>query len=115
VHRRHLGQGRRQPITLTLCHPVGAAALSRDSEDLRIAIDADDRAGRANQLTGQHRDVAGATTQIENPHAALDARVPQQALGGRLENRRLLDQAPDLILRMSENIYRVTHATYSRP
>src|SRR5258705_11940620 len=64
---------------------VRLSPLSRNSEDLRIGIDADDRAGRANQLAGQHRDVAGATTQIENPHAALDARAPQQALGGRLD------------------------------
>jgi hypothetical protein len=34
----------------------------------------------------------------------LDARTSQQPLGGRPENRRLVNQAPDFVLRMSENI-----------
>ena len=45
----------------------------RNSEHVRIGIDANDRAGRAYQVTGQHRDIAGTATQIENPHALLDA------------------------------------------
>jgi hypothetical protein len=60
--------------------------------------------GHANQLAGQHRDVAGATPDIENAHTVLDARASQQALGGRSKDGRVVDQAADLCLRMSENI-----------
>jgi pimeloyl-ACP methyl ester carboxylesterase len=56
-----------------------------------ILIETDDRAGRANQLAGQHRDVAGAAAHIENPHAPRDAHASQQALGDSLEDRRLVD------------------------
>jgi hypothetical protein len=92
--------------------PARPSPLPRNSEDLRIAIDADDRSGRTNELTGHYRNVAGATTEIKNPHSALEPRASQQTFRGSPDERRLVDQAPDLGLRMAESICCVTHVTY---
>jgi hypothetical protein len=56
----------------------------------QIEIDTNDRTGHANQLAGQHRDIAGAASHIENPHTLLDARASQQPLRGRPEDGRWL-------------------------
>jgi hypothetical protein len=75
-----------------------------DSKNLRIAVDANDHARRADELAAQHRDVARAATQIENAHATRDAGAPQQTFGDRPKDRSLVDQAPDLGRRMPEHI-----------
>ena len=82
-------------------------------DDLLAAIDPDDRSGGADQLSGEHRDIAGAAAQVEDPHTPADPRAPQEALGGRPQDGRLLHQPPDLALRMSEDVLRLRHVARS--
>jgi hypothetical protein len=84
-----------------------------DRDDLWTAIDADDRSGCADQLGGEHRDIAAAAAEVEDPHARADPRAPQEALGDRPQDGRLAHQPPDLSPRMSEDALRLRHGTRS--
>jgi hypothetical protein len=68
--------------------PARPSPLPRNSEDLRIAIDADDRSGRANELTGHYRNVAGATTEIRRRAARFSLRWIGRQVGSLKARRR---------------------------
>ena len=52
-------------------------------ENFLTAIDTDDGSFWACQFGGEHGDIAGTTTQVQDPHARVNSRVAQETLGDR--------------------------------
>ena len=96
-------------IEIHASEPRRPGTFPGESDDLRAAIDPDDRSGWADQLRGEHRDVAGAAAQVEHPHALADPRAPQAALGDRPQDGRPVHQPPDLSPQMAEDGLRPRH------
>ena len=70
--------------------------MSREVEDARVRVDADDRSLRTDEVGAQHRDVAGTAPQVEDLHPARDAGGHQELPGDRAVDLVLQDQAAGL-------------------
>jgi hypothetical protein len=57
--------------------------LFGDVENFLTSIDTDNGSFWAYRFGGEHGDIAGATAQVQNPHAHLNSRVAQEILGDR--------------------------------
>jgi hypothetical protein len=67
-------------------------AAPGDRQDARIPIDPHDRSRRPDQRGRQERDVARAAAQVQHAHPGTDSRPPEDPLGERPEEVRLLDE-----------------------
>jgi len=67
----------------------GLCPLARDGENFGAAVDADDCAVRADQLGGQHRNVAATAAEVEYAQTRCEAGLTQEALRDRLQDGRL--------------------------
>ncbi len=79
-------------------------AIAGGLEDLRILLDADHRAPRANEVRDEERDIARTAADIEHLHPGTDARAGEEVPSGRIEQRTLPLEALGLRLRVTEGI-----------
>jgi hypothetical protein len=78
----------------------GARGLDRTC----LAIDSDDKTGRANGFRKEHRYVACSTADIQHPHARLDIAFADQSAGDIGDGCGLDLKAIDLEIGMAENV-----------
>ena len=99
-----LVEARRAHVGLHEADVVEDAALLGDGQRRRLAIDADDRPVRADELGHLRGDVTDAGTEVEHAHPAPDAGGAQQRVGGAGDRGRLAVEPRDLRRRTAQHV-----------
>src|SRR5262249_42623866 len=68
-------------------------SLDRSLDDFRILVDANDRAGRADELRGEEGHITRTAPDIEYSHPRADSRILEKVAGQRFEESRALLEA----------------------
>src|SRR5258705_8008523 len=85
--------------------------LARHGESFGAAVDADERAVRADQLGSQHCYVAGTTAEVEHAHTWCEAGLTQEARRDRPQDGGLKHQAAKLGSGMAEDVGDIGHCS----